>query len=108
KEGGADRRPKRDGIIDGIVKREDDAILFAQTQRLQRRCETARVCLQLRIGQRALRIRERDLVAAAARDVGIDEIGGGVVGPTLQQVFEHWRHEATIDSKPSTYECVLV
>ena len=85
-------------MIDGVVKHEDDAIFLPQSQRLQRRRETARARLQLRIGQPALGIRECDLVAEAARDVGVDEIGDGVVRPAQQKVFKHWRHESTMNS----------
>jgi len=95
---GADRAPKSDRMIDGIVEQQDDAIFRAQIQGLQCRRETAGVGLQLRVGQRPLRIRERDLVAEAAGDIGVDEIGDGVVGPALQDVFKHWRHESTMDS----------
>ena len=95
---GADRAPKGDRVIDGIVEQQDDAIFRAQIQSLQRRRELAGARLQLRVGQRSLRVRERDLVAEAARDIGVDKIGGGVVRPALQDVFKHWRHESTMDS----------
>ena len=95
---GADRAPKGDRVIDSIVEQQDDAIFGAQIQGLQRRRETAGAGLQLRVGQRPLCIRERDLVAEAAGDIGVDKMGGGVVRPALQDVFKHWRHESMMDS----------
>ena len=43
------------------------------------------------VGQRTLAVRERDLLAQSARQIGVDEIAGGIVGPALQQVVEHRR-----------------
>jgi hypothetical protein len=94
---GADRAPKGDRMIDGIVEQQDDAVFRAHIQSLQCRRETPGARLQLRVGERPLRVRERDLVAKAARDIGVDKIGGGVVRPALQDVFKHWRHESTRD-----------
>jgi hypothetical protein len=51
-----------------------------------------------RAGRSSLAVRECDLVAEAARDIGVDKMGGGVVRPALQDVFKHWRHESTMDS----------
>ena len=53
----------------------------------------------------------RDLVAEAARDIGIDEIGDGVVRPALQERFKRWRQAARMNANmgaASTYECGLV
>ena len=49
----------------------------------QRIGETDRTRLQLAISEGALRIDEGDLVAAPRRDVRVDEIGNGVVGPAF-------------------------
>ena len=76
-------------MIDGVVEGEEEAIFVAQTEGFQSRRKTARALLQLRVGERAFGIRECDLVAATARDIAVDEIGGGVVRPSLQDVFEH-------------------
>ena len=107
---GADRAPERDGIIDGVVEQQHDAIFLAQAQRPQRRREAAGARLQLAVGQRAFGIRECDLVAETARDIGIDEIGDGVVGPALQEVFKHGsmhprmpRHRGSSDDRPSPH-----
>jgi hypothetical protein len=45
--------------------------------------------MQLGIGQGALGIRERDLLAETACHIGIEEIDGSVVRPAFQNVFEH-------------------
>ena len=88
---GADRPPEGDGMIHAVVAQEDEPVLLAQPQRLQCIRKTPGACLQCPISQRALGVGECDLVAEASCDIAVDEIGGGVVRPTLQYVFKHWR-----------------
>ena len=80
---GADRAPEGDRIVDGVVEQQRDALLGLNPEIAQRVGEADAARLQLAVGQRALGIDEGDLVAAPGRDVGIDEIGNGVVGPAL-------------------------
>ena len=80
---GADRAPEGDRVVDGVVEQQRDALLGPDAEIAQRVRETDRARLQLAISQRALGIDESGLVAAPGRDVGIDEIGDGVVGPAF-------------------------
>jgi len=88
---GADRAPERDRIVDGIVRHQHEPVFRAQTQHRQAGGEAIREFLQLCIGQRARGIHERHFVAETARDIFVDEIGDGVVGPALQGVFNQGR-----------------
>ena len=83
-------------MIHAVVAQEDEPVLLAQTQGPQRARETAGACLQCPVSQRAFGIGECDLVAEPARDIAVDEIGGGVVRPTLQYVFKHWRKSQAV------------
>jgi len=74
------------------VHDQDDAALLADAQAPQRRCKPERALLQVAVGERALTVRERNLAAEPARDVGINEIGRRVVGPALQEIVEHRGH----------------
>ena len=69
-----------------------------EPERLQRGREAAGARLQLAVGQRSFGIDECDLVAQAARHIGIDEIADGVVRPALQEVFKHARYASPAGS----------
>ena len=84
--------PERHREVDGVVEQQRDPVLLPQAQCLQSRRELEGPRLQRPIGDGPLGIHERHLVAEAARHIGVDEIGSGVVGPALQEVVEHWGH----------------
>ena len=77
---GADRAPEHDRIVDRVIEQQRDAVLGPHAQAAQRGGKADAACLQLAIGERAVGIDERDLVAETARHIGVDEIGHGVVG----------------------------
>ena len=80
---GAYRAPEGDRIVDGVVEQQRDALLVVDAELAQRIGKAGRVRLQLAIGEGALRIDEGDLVAASRRDMRVDKIGNGVVGPAF-------------------------
>ena len=87
------------GIIDRVVQQQRDAVFRPQPERLQRGCEPAGARLQLAIGQRAVGIDECDLAAEPARDIGVDEIGDGVVGSALREFVRHDRPPSRLSSR---------
>ena len=68
---------------------ERQALFRPQPETLQRRREPARSLLQFGVSQRTVRVDEGDFLAEPARDRRIDEISGGVVRLSPQQVFQH-------------------
>ena len=88
----ADRAEESDRKIDGVEEQQRQAALLADAERLQRARELAAPRLQLAIGQRAFRIGECDLAAEAARDIAVDEIGGGVIRPALHNLVDRQSH----------------
>ena len=75
----ADRAPERRRVVDRVVQKKRDALLVLHAEFAQGIGKADAACLQAAIGERALRVDECDLVAKAARDIGVDEIGDGVV-----------------------------
>src|SRR5215510_16357033 len=51
--------------------------------------ETNAARLQVSVGERAIGIDEGDLVGEATRDVGVDEIGHGIVGAAFAEIVVH-------------------
>ena len=80
---GAHAAPERHREIDGVVEQQTEPLFRPQPELLQRRGEPAGARLQLAIAQRTVGIGECDFFAKPARDLGIDEIGDGVVRPAL-------------------------
>jgi hypothetical protein len=84
---GADRAPEGDGKLDGIEVQENDAAFGAKPQFFQTPPESAACRLQLAIGERAVLLLESGLFAVTARDITIDEIGGGIIRPPLRKLL---------------------
>src|SRR5438876_9733505 len=80
---GADRPEERYGIVHGVMKREEDAIFRANSQFSQRPAKAVGLVLQVAIAERTLAVAECNLVAMAAGDAAIDQIGGSVVRAAL-------------------------
>ncbi len=80
---GAHRAPERHRIIDRVVQQQRDAFLLPDAERAQRIGEADGARLQVAVAERAVGIDERDLFGEAARHVGVDEIGDGIVGAAL-------------------------
>ena len=97
---GAQRAPERHWVVDRIVQQQRDAVLMAQAQRAQCIGKAVRPRLQVAIGERAVGIDEGDLFGAAARDMRIDEIAHGVVGPARGEIVQ--RHPAVHRLTPRT------
>jgi hypothetical protein len=89
----AKNAPERNRMIDAVVQNENKAILLAQSQGPKCCGYSKSVLLQLAIGDGASAIGERDLVGETAIDIGVHEIGDGVVWAPLQERFERRRHE---------------
>jgi hypothetical protein len=84
--------PERNRMIDTVVQNKNNAILLAQAQGSQH-CGYSKSALpQLGISDGASAIGERDLIGETALDIGVHEIGDGVVWPPLQERFERRRH----------------
>ena len=75
----ADRAPECHRVVDRVVQKKRDTLLVLHAEFVQGIGKTGAACLQAAIGERTLRVDECDLVAKAARDIGVDEIGDGVV-----------------------------
>ena len=88
----ADRAEESDRKIDGVEQQQRHAAFLADAERLERARELAAARLQLAVGQRAFRIGEGDLAAEPARDIAVDEIGGGVIRPALHNLVDRQSH----------------
>ena len=86
---GANRAPKRNGIVDRVVENENDTVFLTQSQVAKCRGEAEGSIPQIAVGQGTAAIGESNLVAETAIDVGVDEIGCRVVGPAVQELVEH-------------------
>ena len=85
---GADRAPERDRVINIVGQQQRDAVFLPETELLQSRREQAGARLQFAVCNCTFRIGECDFCAQTARDIGVDEIGDGVIGPALQQIVQ--------------------
>ena len=80
------------------MQQERDALLWRDAEPAQRMGETDAAVAQLGIGQRAVGIDESELVAAAARHMGVDKIADGVVGAALVEIVRHARPRAQLSN----------
>ena len=88
--------PRTHRVVYRVVQQERDALLVLHAEFAQGIGKTDAAYLQVAIGERTLRVDECDLVAKAARDIGVDEIGDGVV-----RAAQFVQHAAPV---PSAFE----
>ena len=80
---GADRAPEGDRIVDRVVEQQRNALLGLKAEAVQGMREAGAALLLLAISERSLGIDEGDLVRVPRRDMRVDKIGDGVVGPAF-------------------------
>jgi hypothetical protein len=86
---GAQRTPKGDRKIDGVVEEQCEPFLGLDPEIAQRCRKTAGTVLQFAVTKRTLRIDEGNLFGQTACDRGIDKFGDSVIRLALQQVAQH-------------------
>ena len=98
---GADRAPERHRIIDRIVQQERHAVLAREPERAQAMRESDGALMQIAVSERTIGIDEGDLGRTPGRDMSVDEIGDGVVGPALGQILQHAAPLRALNSRTS-------
>ncbi len=86
---GAHGAPEGNRKIHAVRQQHGKTILLPQAEREQPGCKTAASLLQVPVGQAAVRRDKGGLAGKAARDIGVDKIDGGVIGPSLGTHVRH-------------------
>ena len=100
---GTDRAPERDRVVDRVEQQERDPAFLLQAERAEAPRKVRGFLLQFAISELPLLVDERDLAAAPARHVGVDEVARGVIGAPLRELIERNGHGHLLGLGPTLW-----